>query len=67
MTSDERLRPPGSEVERLWADNSKAKTLLGWEPAYGGHNGFRRGLAETIDWFGDPTNLARYKWDRYNI
>jgi len=67
VTDDERLRPPGSEVERLWADNSKAKTLLGWEPTYGGHNGFRRGLAETIDWFGDPTNIARYKWDRYNI
>jgi NAD dependent epimerase/dehydratase len=27
-----RLRPPGSEVERLCSDRSKAKRLLGWEP-----------------------------------
>jgi dTDP-glucose 4,6-dehydratase len=67
VTDDERLRPAGSEVERLWADNSKAKDLLGWEPLYGGYAGFRRGLAETIDWFADPRNLAKYKWDRYNI
>ena len=67
VTDDERLRPPGSEVERLCADNSKAKALLAWEPTHGGHGGFRRGLVETIDWFGEPTNLAKYKWDRYNI
>jgi dTDP-glucose 4,6-dehydratase len=67
VTDDERLRPTGSEVDRLWADNSKAKAILGWEPSYGGHDGFRRGLAETIDWFVDPANLAKYKWDRYNI
>ena len=30
----ERFRPRSSEVERLWADNSKAKKLLGWEPKY---------------------------------
>ena len=29
------LRPEKSEVERLWADNKKAKELLGWEPQYG--------------------------------
>ena len=67
VTDDERVRPEGSEVERLWADNRKAKDLLAWEPLYGGYDGFRRGLAETIDWFTDPTNLAKYKWDRYNI
>ncbi|MCG3773365.1 MAG: dTDP-glucose 4,6-dehydratase [Nitrospira sp.] len=67
VTDDERLRPPGSEVERLWADNSKAKALLGWEPTYAGRDGLRRGLAETIDWFADPVNLAKYNWDRYHI
>lgn len=46
-----RIRPSKSEVERLWADNSKAKRLLGWEPLYAGHEGLRRGLKETIDWF----------------
>lgn len=66
-TEAARLRPGKSEVERLWADNSKAKRLVGWEPAFGGREGFRRGLAETARWFGFPENLAAYKADIYNI
>lgn len=64
---DARQRPAKSEVERLWGDNSKAKRLLGWEPAYGGLEGFRRGLAETVAWFTEPANLRTYKHDQYNI
>jgi NAD dependent epimerase/dehydratase len=68
VVSDEaRLRPRSSEVERLWADNSKAKRLFGWQPAYGGREGFKRGLAETAEWFKNPANRAGYKSDRYNI
>ena len=68
IESDEtRLRPANSEVERLWADNRKARQLLGWEPAYGGLEGLRRGLFETAQWFSDPANLAGYKAGRYNI
>jgi NAD dependent epimerase/dehydratase len=66
-TDDVRIRPEKSEVERLWADNQKAKRLLGWEPAYGGKEGFKRGLKETIEWFTDERNLSRYKADVYNI
>jgi len=66
-TEDIRIRPEKSEVERLWADNSKAKELLGWEPAYGGREGFKRGLEDTAAWFTDPENLKRYKADIYNI
>lgn len=44
---EERLRFEKSEVNRLWADNSKAKKLLGWEPQYGGREGFKRGIKET--------------------
>lgn len=66
-TEEIRLRPEKSEVERLWADNQKAKKLLGWEPRYGGRDGFARGLAETIAWFTNPQNLLRYKTDVYNI
>lgn len=66
-TEEERMRPEKSEVNRLWADNSKAKELLGWEPLYGGHDGFKRGLKETIEWFTDPQNLSAYKAERYNI
>ena len=66
-TEQARLRPEKSEVDRLWADNSKAKKLTGWEPRYGGKEGFKRGLAETVAWFADPENLKPYKADIYNI
>ncbi len=66
-TDEERLRPEKSEVNRLWADNSKAKRLLGWEPQWGGRTGFKRGLTETAEWFTKPENLKRYKVDIYNI
>ncbi|MBP2664525.1 MAG: NAD-dependent dehydratase [Firmicutes bacterium] len=62
-----RKRPEKSEVERLWADNSKAQTLLGWKPQYAGVNGFHRGLEETIQWFSQPDNRQSYKFNRYNI
>jgi len=67
VTDETRMRPADSEVERLWADNSKAKAVLGWSPDYAGVDGLRRGLAETVEWFGNPQNLARYKADIYNI
>ena len=67
ITDDQRLRPEKSEVERLWADNKKAKELLGWQPAYGGLDGFKRGLQETVDWFTSSDNMADYKSDRYNL
>lgn len=63
----ERSRPEKSEVERLWADNSKAKKLFGWSPALGGIEGFSQGLQKTISWFKDLDNLSRYKADKYNI
>ena len=63
----ERLRPTKSEVERLWADNSKAKRLLNWEPAYGDREGFKRGLGETIEWFSQHDNSKQYKSEIYNI
>jgi NAD dependent epimerase/dehydratase len=67
LTDEQRLRPEKSEVERLWASNDKARELLGWQPVYGGLDGFRRGLAETVTWFGEPANLSRYKADIYNV
>jgi NAD dependent epimerase/dehydratase len=63
---NERIRPVKSEVDHLWADNSKAARLIGWVPEYAGLEGFRRGLAETIEWLHEPANLARYKADQYN-
>ncbi|ASV09347.1 NAD-dependent 4,6-dehydratase LegB [Leptospira interrogans] len=66
-SDDQRLRPEKSEVERLWASNQKAKDLINWSPEYGGRDGFKRGLSETIDWFSDIDNLSFYKTDIYNI
>lgn len=64
---NQRLRPEKSEVERLFADNSRLRMLTSWRPAYGGLGGFKRGLGETIAWFTDPSNLSAYKADRYNV
>jgi len=66
-TDEIRFRPGKSEVERLWADNSKAKRLIGWEPEYGGREGLKRGLNETVAWFSKADNLERYKAGIYNI
>ncbi|MGE5490325.1 MAG: NAD-dependent 4,6-dehydratase LegB [Actinomycetota bacterium] len=67
VCDEQRLRPEKSEVERLFASREKAKERMGWEPQYGGREGFARGLAETVAWFAEPANLARYKADIYNL
>lgn len=64
---DKRIRPAKSEVERLWADNTKARLLLGWQPLYGGRDGLKRGLEKTVEWFVNDNNLAFYKSNIYNI
>lgn len=67
ICDEQRLRPEKSEVERLWASNDKARELLGWQSQYGGREGFRRGLSETVDWFTKASNLIKYKVDIYNV
>jgi len=63
----QRVRPAGSEVERLWADNRLARELTGWQPSHGGIEGLTRGLERTVQWLQDPANLGRYKPQLYNI
>ncbi len=60
-TDEQRHRPEKSEVERLLADNSLAKQLLGWTPKVD----FEAGLAITIPWLQD--HLSRYRTNVYNI
>jgi len=67
IESDERIRPENSEVNRLWADNSKAKELLSWKPEYASLNGLKKGLEDTINWFKKPNNLNLYKSEIYNV
>ncbi|ABX50279.1 NAD-dependent dehydratase [Shewanella baltica] len=62
ITDDARLRPQQSEVFRLWGDNSKIKTLTGYQPQFDIHIG----LKETITWFTEPANLSKYKSTIYN-
>lgn len=68
ITNDEqRVRPENSEVERLHASITKASELLSWKPKLNGLEGFKTGLIQTIEWFSNPSNLSRYKADRYNL
>jgi NAD dependent epimerase/dehydratase len=67
VCDQERLRPENSEVERLFAGIERAAERCGWQPEYAGLDGFRRGLARTVEWFRNPDNLRRYKAGRYNI
>ena len=61
VTHSDRVRPSKSEVERLFADISKAKKLIGWEPKIS----LDEGLSYTIEWY--KKNIERYKTDIYNI
>lgn len=66
-TESVRLRPEKSEVNRLWADNTKAQKLLGWVPLFGGYEGLHKGIAETVKWFTNDVNLKQYKSNIYNL
>lgn len=66
-TDEERVRPEKSEVERLCADNRKAARLLKWSPGYGGREGLRRGLEQTIQWFSQNAAAKLYKPHLYNV
>ena len=60
---EDHVRPKNSEVFRLWGDNTKIKSLTGYEPSYS----LEEGLKETIAWFLDKDNLKKYKADIYNV
>lgn len=59
----QRLRPRGSEVMRLVADNSRLTAVTPWRPRVD----LETGLDRTAEWFTEPSNLARYKTDIYNV
>ncbi|SCM83630.1 LLPSF_family NAD dependent epimerase/dehydratase [uncultured Sporomusa sp.] len=58
-----RIRPQGSEVFRLWCDNTKIKELCGFTPEFD----IDKGLEKTIEWFLDSKNLSKYKQGIYNV
>jgi len=59
VVDEERLRPEKSEVQRLLADNSKARRILGWEPKVS----LREGLTQTIAWV--RAHMDFYRPGRY--
>jgi NAD dependent epimerase/dehydratase len=63
VVAEDRIRPDKSEVVRLIGDNRKIRSLTSWEPAFGMDDG----LKDTIGWFREPQNLARYKAWLYNV
>lgn len=63
INDEQRERPKKSEVFRLWCDNKKIKTLVGYKPQIN----IRDGLKKTIDWMTQPENLKIYKSEIYNV
>lgn len=61
IVEKKRIRPGKSEVERLIAENKKAKKLLKWAPK----TPLEKGLRTTIDWYKKNSHL--YKKDIYHI
>jgi nucleoside-diphosphate-sugar epimerase len=61
VTEDSRVRPGSSEVDRLCADNAKARRLLDWQP----RSSLEDGLKQTIEWL--KGNRDRYRPGVYAI
>ncbi|WP_116212704.1 SDR family NAD(P)-dependent oxidoreductase [Streptomyces olivoreticuli] len=61
VVDETRLRPAGSEVERLLSDNSRARDWAGWQPVVE----LEEGLARTSDWV--RSNLRLFAADRYQV
>ena len=60
-TDDQRVRPDGSEVERLRADAGLAGERLGWTPEVD----LDEGLRQVVDWVGSHPEL--FDPDRYTV
>ncbi|MEU6004156.1 SDR family NAD(P)-dependent oxidoreductase [Streptomyces sp. NPDC047197] len=56
-----RLRPSGSEVQRLLSDNSRAREWAGWTPSVS----LNEGLKWTSEWVAQ--NLRLFAADRYQV
>lgn len=61
LCDEERLRPENSEVNRLWADNTRINELTGWKPKHS----LDEGLTKTVTWIKE--NMQYFKPDIYNV
>jgi len=62
-SSEERIRPKSSEVERLFCDNTKLLKHTSWKPKYS----LEQGIGEVVEWMKKPENLNYFKSDKYNV
>ena len=62
-STNERIRPKSSEVERLVCDNTKLTNNTSWKPNYT----LAEGIGEVIEWMKNPKNLTMYKAEQYNV
>jgi len=62
-SSEERIRPKNSEVERLFCDNTKLLKHTLWKPNYT----LKQGIGEVIEWMKKTENLKYFKADMYNV
>ena len=62
-STDERIRPENSEVERLFCDNTKLLKHTSWKSNYT----LEQGIGEVIEWMKKPENLNYFKSDKYNV
>ena len=61
-----RIRPKKSEVDRLFANNKKAKKILNWSPKLNKKRDFENSLKKTIEWFSNEENINQYKINIFN-
>lgn len=59
VTDPDRLRPDGSEVDRLLGESSLAREILAWEP----QTTLFQGLAATADWLQSPEREYQGAYD----
>jgi NAD dependent epimerase/dehydratase len=62
-STDERIRPKNSEVERLFCDNTRLLKHTSWKPNYN----LEQGICEVVNWMQAPENLNYFKADKYNV
>ena len=62
-SSEKRIRPESSEVERLMCDNSKLLENTSWNPEFN----LSKGIQVVVNWMQNPENLSIYKSDEYNV
>ena len=60
-TDPQRLRPAGSEVERLLSNNTKAQNLLNWQPMVS----LDEGLRQTMEWI--KANPDAFRKGEYTV